>query len=214
MSDPRPQIEEPRPGPERVEPAASPADIAALHAEIARLKEDFRTVSDLAVRLSTELEPAALLPGIVSAARKLTSSEAGSLYILREGKLVFEVAQNDSVVLDPAHGGELPRIELAVAETSLAGLAALKKTTLLIDDATKHPSYSRKSSDRLGYRVQSMLVFPLVDHRGDVLGVLQLMNRKVNGALAPFTQDHATACEVLAAHAGTAMEISSLYAEL
>ena len=192
------------------------SEIERLRAELVRLREEFRTVSELGMRLATGLDPVALLPAIVTAARHLTRSEAGSLYVRRGDVLVFEVAQNDR--LDRDHDGEIddvPRIELPLDDTSLAGLAAAGKQTLNIDDVRTHASFSRAAKNRFHYEVVSMLVVPLVDHRGEVLGVLQLMNAlDENGGVRTYDAHAAYASEVLAAHAATAMEIAHLYSEL
>src|SRR5687768_8423727 len=120
------------------------AEIRRLEAEIARLREEFRAVSDLGMRLASGLDTAALLPAIVTEARRFTRSEAGTLYVRRGDRLVFEVAQNDA--LDRDHDGrvdDLPRLELAMDASSLAGLAAAERRTLNVEDAGRHPSFSR-----------------------------------------------------------------------
>ena len=55
----------------------------------------------------------------------------------------------------------------------------------------------------------------MIDHRGEVLGVLQLMNaRDEQGRIAAYSERQDWLCEVLASHAATAMEIARLYTEL
>lgn len=191
-------------------------EIERLRGELALLREEFRTVSSLGMRLSSALDPAALLPTIVTEARALTRSEAGSLYVRRDDRLVFEVAQNDALVEDrDGNVDDLPKIELAIDGSSLAGLAASERRVLNIADAREHDAHSRSAKDSFGYEVVSMLVVPMIDHRGEVLGVLQLMNaRDAKGRIAPYSERQDWLCEVLAAHAATAMEIARLYTEL
>jgi HD-GYP domain-containing protein (c-di-GMP phosphodiesterase class II) len=191
------------------------AEIRRLEAEIALLRDEFRAVSELGMRLASGLDTSALLPAIVTEARRFTRSEAGTLYVRRGDKLAFEVAQNDA--LDRDHDGridELPRLELAIDASSLAGLAASERRTLNIEDAGRHPSFSRSSRDRFHYEVVSMLVVPLADERG-VAGVLQLMNsRNESGRIVPYTERSAYLCEVLASHAATAMHVARLHEDL
>src|SRR5438128_8114653 len=61
--------------------------------------------------------------------------------------------------------------------------------TLVIDDAYNLPSGAEYSIDASfdqenGYLTKSMLVFPMTTHTGDIMGVLQLINRKRTGARA------------------------------
>src|SRR5688500_13608689 len=71
------------------------ARIERLQAELAILREEFRTVSGLGMRLATAMNPEALLPAIVSEVRKFTRAEAGTLYVRHGDALRFAVAQNE-----------------------------------------------------------------------------------------------------------------------
>src|SRR2546426_12675804 len=67
--------------------------------------------------------------------------------------------------------------------TSLAGYAAVTGEPLVLDDAYFLPpdvkySINRSFDERYGYRTKSMLVIPMKDHKEEVIGVLQLINRK------------------------------------
>lgn len=193
----------------------SSRDVSRLETDLARLGEEYRTVSTIAMRLARELDPSTLLPAIVTQARQLTRSEAGTLYVRRGENLAFAVAQND--LLDRDRDGaidDLPSFELPIDSRSLAGLAAVEKRTLNIPDVTAHPAYSRSSSARFRYDVRSMLVVPLIEPDGDVLGVLQLMNaRDEQDGPAAYGERAADLCAVLASHAATALVIANLYAE-
>lgn len=189
-------------------------ELAHVRHETAALRDRFQVLSELTLQLATELDPTALLPAVVSAARRLTASEAGSLYVRRDDRLVFAVAQNDR--LDPGGGsGKLPELKLPLDRRSLAGLAAVERRTLNLPDAAEHIAHSATSAQSFSYQARAMLVVPLIDRGGAVLGVLQLMN-PVDAAGAPTTYDDAAAwmAGVLASHAATAMSIAGLNAEL
>ncbi|MBC6417433.1 MAG: GAF domain-containing protein [Prochloron sp. SP5CPC1] len=123
-----------------------------------------------------------LLNLILSKSREITCSDAGSVYLLDKNGaipcLLFKVAQNDS----------LPHVsfkEFAVQITkkSLAGYVALTGETLNIPDAYNIPSHLPYQLDRsfdrdFFYRTCSVLVLPMQNQEGEVIGVLQLINRK------------------------------------
>jgi HD-GYP domain-containing protein (c-di-GMP phosphodiesterase class II) len=189
--------------------------------------------------LGTERDLLTLLRLVLVQARLLTASDAGSLYLVEsaaegaatddapvpgaERWLRFKLAQNDTIPELP-----LEEFTLAIDDTSLAGHAAAADELLVIPDVYAVPAdapYHVNSSfdDRFGYRTKSVLVIPLKTHRGDIIGVLQLINRKrtpqarllsreaVEREVLPFDRrciQHVTA---LAAQAAVAIENSRLY---
>jgi HD-GYP domain-containing protein (c-di-GMP phosphodiesterase class II) len=124
-----------------------------------------------------------LLHLILAKSREITYSDAGSVYLIdrREAvpKLVFKVAQNDSI---PSHSFQ----EFAVPLTrkSLAGYVALTGESLNLPDAYDLPANVPYDLDRsldttMPYRTCSVLVLPMQDQDREIIGVLQLINRKV-----------------------------------
>ena len=122
---------------------------------------------------------------ILSQARRMTSSDAGSLYLAERHEagapattLRFKLAQNHTLPNLPLTEGTVP-----IDHTSLAGYAAATGEPLVIADVYLLPddvSYrqNRSFDDKFGYRTKSMLVIPMKTHRDEVIGVLQLINRK------------------------------------
>lgn len=126
-----------------------------------------------------------LLNLILSKSREITCSDAGSVYLLDKTeatpKLIFKVAQNDSLP-------DIPFEEFAVNITpeSLAGYVALTRRSLNLPDAYDLlpglPYKLDRHFDRdFTYRTRSILVLPMQDAQGEIIGVLQLINRKVRG---------------------------------
>ena len=77
-------------------------------------------------------------------------------------------------------------------ETSIAGYAALTGTIVNVADAYNLPAgstykISRSFDEKSGYRTKSMLAVPMRDHKGKVIGVVQLINKKrdAEGRAAP-----------------------------
>src|SRR5258708_6340133 len=140
--------------------------------------------------LSPERARSALLTAILSKCRELSRADAGSLYLLDDlgdGRVLrWKLAQNGSVDVD------FEERVLPITKKSLAGYVAMTGETLVIDDAYNLPAgaeYSINTSfdQENGYLTKSMLVFPMTTHKGDIVGVLQLINRKHAGAPAKLT---------------------------
>ncbi len=154
-----------------------------LLSELDQQAELVEKLLDIGAALSGTQDLSTLLNLILTKSREITWSDAGSVYLIDDSdntpKLLFKVAQNAS----------LPNLsfkEFAIPLTprSLAGFVALKATPLNIPDAYNLPSHEPYQLDRsfdenISYRTRSVLVLPMQNRQGEVIGVLQLINRKV-----------------------------------
>lgn len=121
-----------------------------------------------------------LMDLILAKARRHTSAEAGSIFIVREndrGEKELQACslQNDRVRMS----GDM--FTIPVNKSSIAGYVAATGDVVEIEDlyeiSPNMPySFNRTFDDRDGYRSQSMLAFPLKSFTGDVIGVVQLLN--------------------------------------
>ena len=205
---------------------------AARAAEAERHRE-LAELTSVGVALSTERDLVALLTLILAQARRITSSDAGSLYLVErppQGEppktLLFKLSQNHSLP-------DLPFTEFTVPidHTSLSGYAAATGEPLVIgdvyllsDDVTYRQN--RSFDEAFGYRTKSMLVIPMKTHRDEVIGVLQLINRKrdpaallstpeiVEREVLPYDSRAVELVNGLAAQAGVAIENSLLYDDI
>jgi HD-GYP domain-containing protein (c-di-GMP phosphodiesterase class II) len=201
----------------------------------AERRDDLAELTRVGVALSTERDLLALLELIVSQARSLTSSDAASLYLVEPperskaerraavGTLRFKLSQNFTLP-------DLPLSEFTVPidHASLAGHAAATGEPLVIADVALLPEGTayrpnRSFDERFGYRTKSVLVIPMKTHRDEVVGVLQLINRKrtsdarldtpeaTEREVLPFDERAIAVVSALAAQAAVAIENSLLY---
>src|SRR5947199_9528738 len=211
--------------------AAARAGTARARSEAASRSREIGELTRIGVALGTERDVKILLDLILTQARRITSSDAGSLYLVEtseqgQKRLRFRLAQTYSKP-------EAPFIEftIPVDRSSLAGYAAVTGEPLVIDDAYFLPpdveySINRSFDERYGYRTKSMLVIPMKDHKEEVIGVLQLINRKrdfeavlaapadVERQVVPFSRRTVELVTALAGQAAVAIENSQLYAEI
>ncbi len=154
--------------------------VMELFREVGARRQRMSQLSDIALSLSTQMNFSDLLETILLEARRLAGCDAGSLYLIDESEdepaLVFKLAQNDS--------RDFPFIEqrLALTAESLAGYVALTGEELDIPDVyaigdDKPYRFNRSFDDQNNYHTRSMLVLPMRDHRDNVVGVLQFINR-------------------------------------
>lgn len=124
-----------------------------------------------------------LLNLILTKSREITWSDAGSVYLIDHSgevpMLLFKVAQNFSKPLS-----SLREFAMPLTCNSLAGYVALTGRSLNLPDAYDSPAnvpyqIDRSIDESLAYRTRSVLVLPMQNQQGDVIGVLQLINRKI-----------------------------------
>ena len=197
-----------------------------------RYRYELGELIEIARALTTEREIDKLLGLILEKARFVTGADAGSIYVV-EGEdpnlarrtLRFKLSQNDSLSFDSRE------FTMPISARSMAGYVALEQKTLRIDDVYDMPSgspfgFDRSFDEKVGYRTQSMLVTPLTSSKGEVIGVLQLINKKrepkhkllgpedFGHNVVPFDERSEELVRTLAAQAGIALENAILYDEI
>jgi HD-GYP domain-containing protein (c-di-GMP phosphodiesterase class II) len=211
--------------------AAARAETGRARGEAAQRAREIGELTRIGVALGTERDLKTLLDLILTQARRITQSDAGSLYLVEindqgQKRLRFRLAQTFSKP-------EAPFVEftIAVDRTSLAGYCAVTGEPLVIDDAYFLPpdveyTINRSFDERWGYRTKSMLVIPMKDHKDQIIGVLQLINRKrnfdavlvtaaeVERQVVPYSKRTVELVTALAGQAAVAIENSRLYEDI
>ncbi len=211
--------------------AAARREAARAMAQAEQRSQEIGEFTRIGAALGTERDLKTLLELILTQARRITQSDAGSLYLVEAAdsgapRLRFSLAQTFSKP-------EAPFVEFTIPmdRSSLAGYTAVTGDPLVIDDAYYLPpdveySINRSFDERYGYRSKSMLVIPMKDHRDQRIGVLQLINRKrnfdavlgtaadVEREVVPYSRRSVELVTALAAQAAVAIENSRLYQEI
>jgi HD-GYP domain-containing protein (c-di-GMP phosphodiesterase class II) len=184
---------------------------------------------DIARAMTTERDVDKLLGFILAKSRLVTGADAGSIYVVEgeapERLLRFKLTQNESVRFDSSE------FLMPLNSRSIAGSVALDKKRIAIDDVYDLPPgssfrFDRRFDELTGYRTKSMLVAPLVSQRDEVIGVIQLINRKlhpgqsiprpddVERVVVPFDKRSEELLAMLAAQAAACLENALLYGEI
>ena len=136
----------------------------------------------------------AVLNCILSEARKIGHAEAGTIYLVENGELVFSAAQNDKLFPDSAANKFFyMNSRVPINKASIAGYVAATGSILNIADVYELPEdseygFNRDFDKKSGYRTKSVLTVPLLNGRGEITGVLQLINSMKNGQVTSFTR--------------------------
>ena len=184
----------------------------------------------IGVRLSGERDTKLLLDLILTKARTITRSDAGSIYLVESSadgsrRLRFELAHNESVPV------EFNAVALPMNPKSLAGHVALSGEILHVDDAYALPAecpyrFNPEVDALAGYRTKSMLVLPMKTPGGEIIGVLELINAKresgspfpsteaIEHDALPYSEASRNLAASLASQAAVALANSNLFREL
>jgi HD-GYP domain-containing protein (c-di-GMP phosphodiesterase class II) len=203
---------------------------------------DARVLAELVATsraLASERDIKKLLAVILEKCRQVTGADAGSVYVIEEEgggegepkpnpkkMLHFVVAQNDSIHID------FKDQKFEIDDRSIVGQAALGKQPINIPDLTQlagdgQPKtrtlrHNRSVDDKTGYRARSMLTVPMSSAVGEVIGVVQLINKKRDpsrplgddGEVIAFDQRSEELALAWVAMAGIALENALLYDEI
>jgi HD-GYP domain-containing protein (c-di-GMP phosphodiesterase class II) len=210
----------------------------------AQAGRELEELNRVGIALSETHDVERLLALILSKAREITGADAGSLYLAEqpggtpngsapnlpdgtvEGRqLRFRLTQNDSVQF-PYEEHTLP-----ITESSMAGYCALHGEIIELADAYRIPKsmpfhFNSSFDERAGYRTRSLVTLPMKNGKGEVLGVLQLINCKrhpqarltdaksVRRHVHPFPERAVRLGLSLASQAAVAYENSQLYRDI
>ncbi|MBW4057092.1 MAG: GAF domain-containing protein [Proteobacteria bacterium] len=163
-----------------------------------------------------------LLEKILREARGITNCDAGSIYVRQGEKLNFRYAQNDTMQRQLPPGRKLPysTFSIPINNTSIAGFVASNNSLINISDvyevgANSPFSFNRSYDDLTGYRTCSMLTIPLQNFRGEVIGILQLINAMDSqGKTIPFAHDDEEIIMYFANNAANAIERAKMTREI
>ena len=183
-------------------------------------------LNEIGIALSAEKNTPKLLEMILKGAKTILNADAGTLYLASENKkyLQFEIIMNDSLGTmmsakrEPITFESLPLYdELGQPNnTMVAAHAALHKKTINIPDAYTAEGFdfagTRAFDINTGYRSQSFLTLPMLNHENELIGVLQLINAKDarTNQIIEFSKISQRIAESLASQAAIALTNNKL----
>ncbi len=211
---------------------------AAGELELERARHENDMLISIGRALSQQRDINSLLTIILKRACEVTSADAGSVYIvegheedLAARKLRFAAAQNDSRAIDSSN------FTMPVTATSIVGSCVLSGERISVPDLYKLDApgtgnnpwgfvHDRTFDDKYRYQGRSVLAVPMISARDEVIGVIQLINKRAKGwiqlsdpsdfeeGVVPFDQISETYVQALASQAGIALENVLLYEEV
>ncbi len=172
-----------------------------------------KKLSEIGIALSAERNIEKILEMIVEEAKQFTNADAGTLYLVKDEFLTFEILYNDTmgVRLGGTTGNPVTLPPVGINKHSLSGYVATTGEIINVPDAYSDTTYDftgpKKYDEQTGYHSESFLVVPMRDHENVIIGVLQLINAKDrdSGEVIPFSPEYEDIIFSLASQAAVAI---------
>ncbi|MDE3270066.1 MAG: GAF domain-containing protein [Pseudomonadota bacterium] len=201
--------------------------------DISDAGKEIRSILFISQQLNSSRDVVELLNLILAKAMEITNADAGSIYDVvhpsintdgraAAGEIRFRFAHNNSVQQN------LTEFSLPINESSIVGRCALQAKPINSSGLYNCQSaqHDRSFDKTINYQTSSMLTAPIFDISRQVIGVIQLLNRKTasnikltNAAdygrhVVPFNQDDIDNVEIIAQQSGIALENARMQEEI
>ncbi|GBU20841.1 hypothetical protein R80B4_00728 [Fibrobacteres bacterium R8-0-B4] len=213
-----------------VRSAAALSKRKALEMQINSSRNQKDRLAAIGMELCYENDLPALLEHILAVNREAVCADAGCIYVRDRmvdnrlcGTLRFMLCQSDSFKT-----GVAPESVLKINTDTLAGCAVYTGQFIEVDDLDRIRPDAPFRDDRSfvcspGYHCRSVLTMPLINIEDEAVGVLQLINRKMEKGITlssadqvkahayPFSTDDIGVVRFLARYAALSIDRISLY---
>jgi HD-GYP domain-containing protein (c-di-GMP phosphodiesterase class II) len=177
---------------------------------------------DIARLIALEPDANRVVERILLTAKEATRADGGSVYLVEDDgrSLSFALMRNDTLGIRRGgvsgeavdlHAPALYAADGAPNQHSVVTHCVHARRSIRLDDAYSAEGFdfagARAFDAAHGYRSRSFLTVPMVDHTGQVIGVLQLVNaRAPDGGAGTFSAEDEAFVEALTALAAIALE--------
>jgi HD-GYP domain-containing protein (c-di-GMP phosphodiesterase class II) len=163
-----------------------------------------------------------LLDHILFESRRFTKADAGSIFLIKNNVLEFSYVQNDTQAkVDPLNNKNIySYFTVPIDASSLCGYVALTGEALMVDNVYQLSegvpySFNPQFDNFSKYRTGSVLTIPLVTRINQIIGVIQIINKKNDQQQTlPFNEDDKCYVSFFANNATIAIERARMTRQL
>lgn len=160
------------------------------------LDAKMQKILDIGIAISGEKNRDRLLDRILTETVELTNCDAGTLYIFNGEALEFKIMITRSMgVHNGGEHGEITLPPVPLSEKNVCACGVIYGKLINIDDVYENTTYDftgpKKYDAMTGYNTRSMMVVPMEDDKGKIIGVMQLINAQdEDGNIIPFSKEY------------------------
>ena len=190
-----------------------------------------KRLTQIGIALSSERNRDTLLEHIVLAAKEIANADGGTLYLVSPAgdELDYIIVRTDSV--NVAFGGTtgkrppfrpIPMFDPVTGDPDLRTQvvrAVISKQAINVADAQTSKEFdfagTKKFDLQYGFRTRSVITIPMVNHRNEAIGCVQLINAKdpKSGGSVPFSNTIVEIISSLASQAAVLVDKETLIDE-
>ena len=152
--------------------APRPADMAhrllELEVSVAQQEQQLEGLLTIAASLRKSTTAEEAMQAIVVQISHLLGADRTTIYEVSEDKTMLNglAVQGDASIKVMIQSGR-----------GIAGLVAKERRAINLKDAYEHPNFDIRVDRHTGYRTRSVLCVPMFGSQGDVIGVVQVLNK-------------------------------------
>lgn len=159
--------------------------------------QDFKEILEVGIQLTTEKDDNKLLCSIVEKGMQITNCDASTFYLYKDDMLHFRIMRTISQNICRGMDGEaitdIPPVPFK--EENVCAYTAIHRKVVNIEDVYHSEEFDfsgpKRYDSMTGFRTQSMLVIPVENNNGELIGVLQMINAQdENGMVIPFDSQY------------------------
>lgn len=158
------------------------------------IDSQMRQFLEISLALSAERDREKLLSMILDTAMDITNCDAGTLYLLEDDGLHFcRMVTRSQQIRQGGHADPITLPPVPLNPTYICAWAVMEKQAINVPDVHHDSRFDFSGSKRYdamtGYHTDTMLVVPLANDKGELIGAMQLINAlDENGIVVPFSQ--------------------------
>ncbi len=180
-------------------------------------QQDLEQLLAVNVALTAERDKEKFLSMVLDAAIAAARCDGGTLYLLENGALRFARMTTLSLgIRRGGHDGPIALPPVPMEPQYVCAWAAIHRKPVSIPDVRKAEAYDFSGTEKYdrmtGYRTESMLVIPMTGDKGEMIGVLQLINALDGERVVPFSAEIGQPVSALASQAAACIQ-NMRYAE-
>jgi len=175
------------------------AALALALAERRGTMEELSSIIEATKKLNSTLDLGELIHIILQIATRQSGAERGTVFLLD--------TQKNEIWSLVGLGLEQQVIRLP-ADRGIAGWVAQNGRSVRLENAYEDPRFEPEIDRRLGFTTRRLLCLPIRNEGGNIVGVLQLLNKE-----EPFTGEDEAFLDALSAHVAIALEKAQLHRE-
>ncbi len=174
-------------------------------------QEYMEKLLEISIALTSEKNREALLERILTAAMDLTNCDGGTLYIKNGDALDFKVMiTNSQNILQGGRHGKILLPPVPLSKSNVCAYSVLEKKLINIPDVYNSDLFDFAGPLRYdaltGYKTTSMMVVPMENNLGEIIGVMQLINaQNDDGNIMAFRASAKLIVQALASQAAVCL---------